>query len=137
MSGEVALPEDAETRWNDESLAAARELNVELTTGSRWFGSVLPVGDGVGFAARWRVTPRKIGTNTVAVRIIQDADRLDDPRAHEVADRADQEPAQDHHQEERRRDPEVAALIGPAVRVEEVRHDEQGALKGESILGDG
>ncbi|MBN1530953.1 MAG: O-methyltransferase [Thermoleophilaceae bacterium] len=52
MSGEVALPEDAETRWNDESLAAARELNVELTTGSRWFGSVLPVGDGVGFAAR-------------------------------------------------------------------------------------
>lgn len=52
MSGEVALPEDADTRWNDESLAAARQLNVELTTGSRWFGSVLPVGDGVGFATR-------------------------------------------------------------------------------------
>jgi predicted O-methyltransferase YrrM len=52
MSGEVALPEDAETRWADDSLAAARELNVELTNGSRWFGSVLPVGDGVGFAAR-------------------------------------------------------------------------------------
>ena len=52
MSGEVALPADAETRWGDESLAAARELNVELTTGSRWLGSVLPVGDGVGFAAR-------------------------------------------------------------------------------------
>jgi predicted O-methyltransferase YrrM len=52
MSGEVALPEDAETRWRDESLRAARELNSELTRGSRWFGSVLPVGDGVGLAAR-------------------------------------------------------------------------------------
>jgi predicted O-methyltransferase YrrM len=52
MSGEVALPEDAETRWRDESLRAARELNSELTTGPRWFGSVLPVGDGVGLAAR-------------------------------------------------------------------------------------
>ncbi len=52
MSGEVALPEDAETQWRDASLAAARELNVELTTGSRWLGSVLPVGDGIGFAAR-------------------------------------------------------------------------------------
>ena len=51
MSGEVALPEDAETQWRDASLAA-RELNVELTTGSRWLGSVLPVGDGIGFAAR-------------------------------------------------------------------------------------
>ena len=52
MSGEVALPEDAETQWRDASLSAARELNVELTTGSRWLGSVLPVGDGIGFAAR-------------------------------------------------------------------------------------
>jgi predicted O-methyltransferase YrrM len=52
MSGEVALPEDAQTQWRDASLSAARELNVELTTGSRWVGSVLPVGDGIGFAAR-------------------------------------------------------------------------------------
>jgi predicted O-methyltransferase YrrM len=52
MSGEVALSEDAPTQWRDASLAAARELNVELTTGSRWVGSVLPVGDGIGFAAR-------------------------------------------------------------------------------------
>jgi len=52
MSGEVALPDDAQTQWRDASLAAARELNVELTTGSRWVGSVLPVGDGIGFAAR-------------------------------------------------------------------------------------
>ena len=52
MSGEVALPEDAQTQWRDASLTAARELNVELTTGSRWVGSVLPVGDGIGFAAR-------------------------------------------------------------------------------------
>jgi len=52
MSGEVALPEDAQTQWRDASLTAARELNVELTTGSGWVGSVLPVGDGIGFAAR-------------------------------------------------------------------------------------
>jgi len=48
MSGEVALPRDAETRWGDDSLAAARELNVELTTGSRWLGST----------ARWRAGRR-------------------------------------------------------------------------------
>ena len=52
MSGEVAAPEGAETRWDPASLAAARALNLELTTGSTWFGSVLPVGDGVGLAAR-------------------------------------------------------------------------------------
>ena len=52
MSGEVAAPEGAETRWDPASLASARALNLELTTGSKWFGSVLPVGDGVGLAAR-------------------------------------------------------------------------------------
>jgi predicted O-methyltransferase YrrM len=52
MSGEVALPEDAETGWAAESLASARALNLELTRGSRWLGSVLPVGDGVGLAVR-------------------------------------------------------------------------------------
>jgi predicted O-methyltransferase YrrM len=52
MSGEVAAPEGAETRWDPASLAAARALNLELTTGSKWFGSVLPVGDGVGLATR-------------------------------------------------------------------------------------
>ena len=46
MSGEVALPEGASTQWGAGSLAAARALNLELTTGSRWLGSVLPVGDG-------------------------------------------------------------------------------------------
>ena len=30
MSGEVALPEGAETRWNSDSLASARRLNSEL-----------------------------------------------------------------------------------------------------------
>jgi predicted O-methyltransferase YrrM len=30
MSGEVALPEGAETRWNDDSLASARRLNSDL-----------------------------------------------------------------------------------------------------------
>ena len=52
MSGEVAAPEGAETRWDPASLASARALNLELTTGSKWFGSVLPVGDGVGLATR-------------------------------------------------------------------------------------
>jgi len=52
MSGEVALPHDADTRWADESLAAARQFNAELLNGERWLGSVLPIGDGVGFAAR-------------------------------------------------------------------------------------
>jgi predicted O-methyltransferase YrrM len=52
MSGEVALPEDAETYWRRESLAAARELNAELLLSERWLGTVLPVGDGVGLAAR-------------------------------------------------------------------------------------
>jgi predicted O-methyltransferase YrrM len=52
MSGEVALPEDAETRWNPDSRAAARRLNADLLTSDRWLGSVLPVGDGIGIAAR-------------------------------------------------------------------------------------
>lgn len=52
MSGEVALPENAETFWSDDSLVAARKLNAELLTDKRWLGVVLPVGDGVGLAAR-------------------------------------------------------------------------------------
>ncbi len=52
MSGEVALPHDADTYWADESLAAAREFNLELLQSERWLGSVLPIGDGMGFAAR-------------------------------------------------------------------------------------
>ena len=52
MSGEVALPEGADSYWRPESLAAARELNRELLASESWLGSVLPVGDGVGFAAR-------------------------------------------------------------------------------------
>jgi predicted O-methyltransferase YrrM len=52
MFGEVALPADAETFWRAEALEAARELNVELLSSDRWLGSVLPIGDGVGFAVR-------------------------------------------------------------------------------------
>jgi predicted O-methyltransferase YrrM len=52
MSGEVALPENAETFWSDDSLVAARKLNAELLTSEHWLGAVLPVGDGVGLAAR-------------------------------------------------------------------------------------
>jgi predicted O-methyltransferase YrrM len=52
MSGEVALAETAETFWSKENLAAARALNAELVASERWLGCVLPVGDGVGLAAR-------------------------------------------------------------------------------------
>jgi caffeoyl-CoA O-methyltransferase len=52
MSGEVALPENAETFWRAESLAAARAFNRELLRSDHWLGAVLPIGDGVGFAAR-------------------------------------------------------------------------------------
>ncbi len=52
MSGEVALPADADTRWRSESLAAARELNASLMDSGRWLAGVLPVGDGVTLAAR-------------------------------------------------------------------------------------
>jgi predicted O-methyltransferase YrrM len=55
MDGEVALPADAETWWNPESLAAARRLNVQLLQDNdRWVACVLPVGDGIGIAARAR-----------------------------------------------------------------------------------
>jgi predicted O-methyltransferase YrrM len=52
MSGEVALPEAADTHWSEENLASARQLNTELVGGEPWLGCVLPVGDGVGVATR-------------------------------------------------------------------------------------
>jgi len=52
MSGEVALPEGAETLWNADSLASARALNAELLESDAWLACVLPVGDGIGVAAR-------------------------------------------------------------------------------------
>jgi predicted O-methyltransferase YrrM len=52
MSGEVALPADADTRWNADSLTSARRLNSELLSSDEWLGCVLPVGDGIGVAAR-------------------------------------------------------------------------------------
>ena len=53
MSGEVALDEGApDTFWSAENLAGARALNAELVASDRWLGCVLPVGDGIGLAAR-------------------------------------------------------------------------------------
>jgi predicted O-methyltransferase YrrM len=52
MSGEVALPPDAETFWRPEALAAARKLNAELMQSDRWLACVLPVGDGIALATR-------------------------------------------------------------------------------------
>ena len=52
MSGEVALPTAAATSWAPDRLEAARALNRQLLCSEAWLGSVLPIGDGVGFAAR-------------------------------------------------------------------------------------
>ena len=52
MSGEVALPEGAATSWAPDRLEAARALNRQLLRSETWLGSDLPIGDGVGFAAR-------------------------------------------------------------------------------------
>ena len=52
MDGEVALPDDAETWWNPNSLATARRLNADLLRSEQWLACVLPVGDGVGIGAR-------------------------------------------------------------------------------------
>ncbi|MGZ8795357.1 MAG: O-methyltransferase [Gaiellaceae bacterium] len=52
MSGDVALTDDAEAFWSPENLATARAFNEELVSSERWLGAVLPIGDGVVFAAR-------------------------------------------------------------------------------------
>lgn len=52
MSGEVALPEGADTFWSAENLSSARALNAELVSSDRWVAWVLPVGDGIGVAAK-------------------------------------------------------------------------------------
>jgi predicted O-methyltransferase YrrM len=52
MSGDVALEDDSKATWRPQSLAAARAFNQELISSERWLGAVLPIGDGVGFAAR-------------------------------------------------------------------------------------
>jgi predicted O-methyltransferase YrrM len=52
MSGDVALEDDSQASWRPQSLEAARAFNAELICSERWLGSVLPIGDGVGFAAR-------------------------------------------------------------------------------------
>jgi predicted O-methyltransferase YrrM len=52
VGGEVALPEGTEGQASAKSIASARALNPELVGSENWLGSVLPIGDGVGFAAR-------------------------------------------------------------------------------------
>ena len=52
VGGEVALPEGADRVRSAESVESARALNPELLVSERWLGLVLPIGDGVGFAAR-------------------------------------------------------------------------------------
>jgi predicted O-methyltransferase YrrM len=57
MSGDVALTDDSQARWSAENLATARAFNSELVASDRWLGTVLPIGDGVGFAARALARP--------------------------------------------------------------------------------
>jgi predicted O-methyltransferase YrrM len=52
MSGEAALPENADTAWSDDALAAARRAAGDLMASPDWLFSLLPVGDGVGLATR-------------------------------------------------------------------------------------
>jgi predicted O-methyltransferase YrrM len=52
VGGEVALPEGADRARSAESIDSARALNPQLLDSRSWLGSVLPIGDGVGFAAR-------------------------------------------------------------------------------------
>ncbi len=52
MSGDVALADDADAFWSPENLASARAFNRKLVSSERWLGAVLPIGDGVVFAAR-------------------------------------------------------------------------------------
>jgi predicted O-methyltransferase YrrM len=52
MTGEVALPADAETMWRSEALEAARRLNASLMASETWLSCVLPVGDGIAFGVR-------------------------------------------------------------------------------------
>ncbi len=52
MSGEVGLPEGPDTFWSAENLASARTLSRELLNSDGWVACVLPVGDGIGLAAR-------------------------------------------------------------------------------------
>jgi predicted O-methyltransferase YrrM len=52
MSGEVGLPEGADTSWSAENLASARALNEKLLNSKQWVACVLPVGDGIAVATR-------------------------------------------------------------------------------------
>ena len=58
MSGSVAFGDDVEVPddfggwWGIEQRRTARALNSELLNSERWLGAVLPIGDGVAFAAR-------------------------------------------------------------------------------------
>jgi predicted O-methyltransferase YrrM len=52
MSGDVALEDDSEARWTAENLATARGFNSKIIRSERWLGAVLPIGDGLAFAAR-------------------------------------------------------------------------------------
>jgi predicted O-methyltransferase YrrM len=54
MSGDVALAPGEPTSWSAGSVAAARALNGDLMSDERWLACVLPVGDGIGLAARSR-----------------------------------------------------------------------------------
>jgi predicted O-methyltransferase YrrM len=49
---EVQVPDDFGSWWGAEQRQTARALNSELLNSDRWLSVVLPLGDGVTFAAR-------------------------------------------------------------------------------------
>jgi predicted O-methyltransferase YrrM len=49
---EVEVPDDFGSWWGAEQRQTARALNAELVNSERWLSVVLPLGDGVTFAAR-------------------------------------------------------------------------------------
>jgi predicted O-methyltransferase YrrM len=52
FSDQVEVPDDFGSWWSVEQRQGARALNAELIDSERWLSVVLPLGDGVTFAAR-------------------------------------------------------------------------------------
>ena len=53
MSGDVAFEDDVRGRPGGRRAPPPRaRFNAELIDSERWLGAVLPVGDGIGIAAR-------------------------------------------------------------------------------------
>jgi predicted O-methyltransferase YrrM len=52
FADEVEVPDDFGSWWSPEQRRSIRALSSDLLNSERWLGCVLPIGDGVAFAAR-------------------------------------------------------------------------------------